>query len=172
MERIEIAQVTSNTLSGYARPAAGGREARPWNAEEVADTIAALRRALPLVYTGQLSDLAGCRIEGALGALNSISGDPASDFARAQIADTTRRLTAIRAKGEMTAATAHRTEGALLALQSIAGDPASLLAELIPHSKLPPAPSNSDDAQPDEIIWTHLGQPPTTLVQLDHQGRA
>lgn len=61
------------------------------NAEEITEATDALRRALSLVQTGQMSDLAGCRIEGALGALTAIKGDTGSDFARSQIADSTGR---------------------------------------------------------------------------------
>ena len=140
------------------------------NAEEVAETTAALRRLLVLVQTGEMSEAAGCRVEGAVAALASISGDPSSPFARSQIENSSRRLTAIRGEGGMTESTAHRTEGALIALQSLAGDAASLLARLGPRPRLSPPgprmPSTLDDHQPAEVWLTHRGQPQTTQVQF------
>lgn len=139
------------------------------NAEEVAGTADALRRSLLLVHSGQMSEAAGSRIEGALGALSSIIGDPTLPLARSRIEDSIRRLTAIREEGGMTLATAHRTEGALIALQSIDGDGASLLARLGPcQQRLPAAPGRqSNPADPQtEVRLTHLGQRPTLQVQL------
>ena len=113
------------------------------SADEIAETVESLRRALPLVRTGQMSELAGCRIEGAIRALSSIGGDVGSPFARSGIADTIRRLTARRSEGGMTLATAHRIEGALLALQSLAGRPSVPTRPTHPASEAP-APAGEE----------------------------
>lgn len=140
------------------------------NAQDVAETIAALRRMLVLVQTGEMSDSAGCRVDGAVAALLSVGGDPSSPFARSQVENSIHKLTAIREEGGMTESTAYRTEGALMALRSLAGDGASLLAALSPRPRRSQAgqqmPGTLDDSETAEIWLTPLGQPQTTVVQL------
>lgn len=140
------------------------------NAEEVAETIAALRRLSTLVHTGQISDMAGCRIEGAVAALNSIRGDdPSSPYARSLREDAVLRLKAIREEGGLTEATARRIEGGLLAFESLTGDAASLLARLAPRQRgLPARPLMEANLDDPEFVEVRLssGQPQTCQVQL------
>lgn len=136
------------------------------NAHEVAETTDVLRRSLVLVQTGQMSELAGCRIEGAVGAVKSIMGDPQHPFAQTRIEDSVRRLSARAEEGGMTEATAHRIEGALLAFRSVGGNASSLLACLGPRQTRLPTLNDPDDSQPMEVRVNRQGQPQSTQVQL------
>jgi hypothetical protein len=125
------------------------------NGQEVTSTADALRRMLVLVRAGQMSEAAGCRIEGAVAALTFVGLDASSELARQRIDESIRRLTKITEAAEMTAATACRIDGALAALRSITESPSSLLARFS-HPKREPL---VDGAR----IPSHLGQRTTEV---------